>query len=222
MSLRPSKLTFRRIFKSCLSAIDKYETVLDFACADAKHQVYFREKSYFGADVNPAAIDANKLKFADQEKVKFFHSDLLDLSQEIVDFKFDLVVSTHTLSWLSDEKKILAIENLVSLVEPGGSLLLQCAGNEVDLTPEPRKSFERMDIFPYRNFLTRWFESAASWFFGTKHVGGIGITVHHPCSFLFLIPLRVLSLVFSFMDRYAGTDHHVVLFRGKKTNRTAK
>lgn len=220
MSLRPSKITFRKIFKFCLLKLENYETVLDFACADAKHQVFFRGKLYTGADVNPAAIETNKIKFADQENVDFIQSDLLNLSNQIADKKFDLVVSTHTLSWLNEEQKIIAISNLQSLVKPGGHMVLQCAGNEVDLTPEPRKSFERMDIFPYRNFLTRWFESFASWFFGTNHVGGIGNTVHHPFSSLLIRPLRLLSFSLSLIDRYAGPDHHVVLFRGKKSENT--
>jgi trans-aconitate methyltransferase len=59
-------------------------------------------------------------------RVRFIHSDLLDLSPDGLGEPVDLIVSTATFHWVRDHPRLF--RTLYSLLKPGGLLVAQCGG----------------------------------------------------------------------------------------------
>ncbi len=70
-----------------------------------------------GIDADPAFIKKAQLKSKDFKNLEFVHQDLL--SFEPIE-KFDLIIASRTLQWISDTKQ--AIDKMKQLLKPGGQL----------------------------------------------------------------------------------------------------
>ena len=126
--MRPYKYKFRRIFVEMIRSVKPYKNVLDVACADVKFRAFFGETNYTGIDISEKSLSSKTAidKLNKFENTKLFVGDLSKPKGLVIDEKFDLVVSTHTIAHMKsvDEKKI-AIHNLINSINNKRHLIVQ-------------------------------------------------------------------------------------------------
>ena len=120
MTTRPSK-SF--LFKTLENELKNYNTKtgIDIACGDAKNSHFFKTENYIGIDKNNELIQSNKKKF---NKKKFLFINILNLknNKRILG---DVVVSTNTLAHIKNNKRLIAMKNIISLVKKNGNLICE-------------------------------------------------------------------------------------------------
>ena len=156
---RPSKISFFKLLFQILKDVEPYKNILDCASAGAKNRKLFKDKDYYGVDINAALIEQAKKDYVSDPGAHFYKDDALNFSSELKDMGFDLVISTHTLSWFTIDQKSIVLKNLTDRVNEGGTFILQCTASEIEFIQEVVKNFRTYKIFPYRVFLVNGMKS---------------------------------------------------------------
>jgi hypothetical protein len=141
MTIRPSKSFLFNTLKNELQNY-KAKTGIDIACGDAKNSHFFKTQNYIGIDKNNKLIQSNKKKF---NKKKFLSRNILNLKKD-KKILGDIVVSTNTLAHIKNNKRILAMKNIISLVKKNGNLIC-----EINIVKKRMK--EENDLF-VKNFIS--------------------------------------------------------------------
>jgi SAM-dependent methyltransferase len=125
-SERPSKsymfkIVRRFIFDAIKSIPDAY--VLDAACQTGWHIGYLFPNGieYHGIDIDPGVIEVAKNNHSEKN---FYVLPLKTLEEQFPAKYFDLIVSTNTLEYLTEEDIAGAVESMVILLKIKGSLVV--------------------------------------------------------------------------------------------------
>lgn len=156
MTIRPSKSFLFETLKNELQNY-KAKTGIDIACGDAKNSHFFKTQNYIGIDKNNKLIQSNKKKF---NKKKFLSKNILNLKND-KKILGDIVVSTNTLAHIKDNKRILAIKNIISLVKKGGNLICEINIVKKRIKEENElfvKNFISVKKIYYKNYFNFFFE----------------------------------------------------------------
>ena len=156
MTTRPSK-SF--LFKTLKNELKNYKTKtgIDIACGDAKNSHFFKTKNYIGIDKNNELIKSNKKKF---NKKKFLFINILNLKSNKQIFG-DIVVSTNTLSHIKNNKRMLAMKNIISLVKRNGNLICEINILKGKIKKEDElfiKNFNSVKKIYYKNYFNFFLE----------------------------------------------------------------
>lgn len=112
------------------------KNVLDigFGTGTLTKRLYDRGLEIYGQDFSGEMI---KIAQEKMPKAKFFAGDFTkDLVDLLKDNKYDAVIATYSLHHLTDEEKISFIKSLLTLLNPGGEILIG------DVAFESRKDLE--------------------------------------------------------------------------------
>lgn len=112
------------------------KNVLDigFGTGTLTKRLYDRGLDIYGQDFSGEMI---KIAQEKMPKAKFFAGDFTkDLVDFLKDNKYDAVIATYSLHHLTDEEKISFIKSLLTLLNPGGKILIG------DVAFESRKDLE--------------------------------------------------------------------------------
>ncbi len=158
IAARPSKTFFYEHFERDMLCSAGKEWGADIACANLKNLRFFKTRKYLGID-----IDASKLQVPDSAgQLPEVHTKACDIRRlDLENGSIDFVVSTHTLSHLQRDDRLLVVASLVRIVADGGSLLLTipyAAEQYADMCTMLRGAFGSAHIIRYRNRLTQWYE----------------------------------------------------------------
>lgn len=212
LNIRSSKLFFHRKFQNFIRQSEPFNKVLDCACAKAKNRPLFLGKEYHGVDISQKSIDISKKKYAKDAQCFFYQDDMVDLQSEVCKHTFPLAISSHTLYWLDDDKKQVALEGLVDLIKTGGNFILQCANEEVKYTNTINEQFKNVTVYTYRGSLTRNWEEFLIKLFKTPSLPDVANKVNVVLRYF----LFSISFVLSYIDFFGEKDQVIIFFNGKK------
>lgn len=189
----PYKYKFGRIFRDMIDASRPFKNVLDVACADVKFRKFFGTTSYTGVDISRDRLSSDK---AISNSKIFKSTDLIvaDLANPkglLVNQKFDLVVSTHTIKHISNiEDKKIASKNLINLISDDGYLIVQLNNDCIKIVkPVLDNNLRLVRHVAYKGKISRVMENSFS---GKFHLSLFG---------------HVLNLIFSYFDFGKKSDN---------------
>lgn len=122
------------IYNEVLASDSKKVLDIGFGTGTLTKRLYDRGLEIYGQDFSGEMI---RIALEKMPKAKFFAGDF---TKGLVDFlkdnKYDAVIATYSLHHLTDEEKIPFIKSLLSLLNPGGKILIG------DVAFESRKDLE--------------------------------------------------------------------------------
>lgn len=128
------KEVLNSIYNEVLASDSKRVLDIGFGTGTLTKRLYDRGLEIYGQDFSGEMIRIAQEKMP---KAKFFAGDF---TKYLVDFlkdnKYDAVIATYSLHHLTDEEKISFIKSLLTLLNPGGKILIG------DLAFESRKDLE--------------------------------------------------------------------------------
>lgn len=125
--LNPAKKFFYRELKNFLNNNLK-EIGIDVACENFKNAKFFPVKKYIGVDIREQII---KKGLSQNKGHKYFGLKFDITKKNIIGENFaDIVVCSHTIHQISNNKKKNVIDNLVSFVKNNGKILIQIKKND--------------------------------------------------------------------------------------------
>jgi len=155
MPRRPSKIAMLRRLAKDLSR-ERGKIGVDAASAHMKYRRFFKTQRYIGID-----IDRERLITGLQR-----HPEDTGILANLAEYRgpgnsVDLLVSSNTLHFMSDEDCMAAVMNFVFMVKPDGRLIITKHVDEVSpkVLELLQRSFEDVDIFFYKNSLSMFYES---------------------------------------------------------------
>ncbi len=119
-------------------------SVLDIGCGTGEHALLFAGEGYdvWGIDSAPLAIRKAQEKAAERRlTVHFLVMDALDLA--CLDRKFDTATDSGLFHTLSDEDRPLFVENLATVLSPGGKYFMLCFSDREPAGYGPRRIAKR-------------------------------------------------------------------------------
>ena len=156
MTIRPSKSFLFETLKNELQNY-KAKTGIDIACGDAKNSHFFKTQNYIGIDKNNKLIQSNKKKF---NKKKFLSKNILNLKND-KKILGDIVVSTNTLAHIKNNKRLIAMKNIISLVKKNGNLICEVNILKEKIKKEDNlftKNFISVKKIYYKNYFNFFLE----------------------------------------------------------------
>ena len=171
--MRPSKLIFNKEISKFLD-INKYKSVLDVASADFKNINLFKSDNYTGIDIDPDLISEGLRKYPNAKGIS---GDIMDIQNLVRQNKYDLCISTHTLSYLTEENILNAVNHLISVNANEGSIIINLQSNQhlsnkiLDLFKENYQNYYHVR---YQNLYTRYIEKLFENSLGVFNPGKIG------------------------------------------------
>ncbi len=194
----PYKYKFGRVFRSMISASKPFANVLDIACADAKFRSYFGTTSYTGVDISKEKLISLKALTNSKsfESTKLLEGDLANPNGLIVDHKFDLVVSTHTMKHIDGiSDKQVASRNLINSINDNGYLIIQLTNSCLKIVkPILDNSLKLEKHVSYKGAISDILEKNFS---GNFHMSFMG---------------RLINLIFSYID-LGKTSDNLLLYK---------
>ncbi len=194
----PYKYKFYRNFRNMINASRPFKNVLDVACADAKFRSYFGATNYTGIDIsrerlNSASALINSKGFKNTELLE---GDLANPNGLIVDNKYDLVVSTHTMKNITSiADKQIASKNLINSIQDNGYLIIQLNDSCLKIVkPILDNNLKLERHITYKGVISDMLEKNFS---GSFHMSFIG---------------RIINLIFSYMD-FGKTSDNLLLYK---------
>ena len=171
--MRPSKLIFNKEISKFLD-INKYKSVLDVASADFKNINLFKSDNYTGIDIDPDLVSEGLRKYPNAKGIS---GDIMDIQNLVRQNKYDLCISTHTLSYLTEENILNAVNHLISVNANEGSIIINLQSNQhlsnkiLDLFKENYQNYYHVR---YQNLYTRYIEKLFENSLGVFNPGKIG------------------------------------------------
>jgi len=153
--LRPSKNYLMKILETDLKFLD-YRTVVEVASADFRFSNLFSEKEYFGVDIDKSLLEKGLKKNSIGTAI-FADITRISNSGSIA----DLIVSLNTINHIPDcRNRMIAIKNLICMVNKNGSMLLQM---NIDATLSAtvsllKENFHIVKYEKYNNRISQLFE----------------------------------------------------------------
>lgn len=129
MALQPYKAVFRRHLLSMLARCPAPRSVLEAGCADGK---FFSD--FPGAEYSGTTFSESDLRTAQQQhpEARFYFVDLGE-PESLPNEQFDIVVCTHTISYVPPHRMGVAVQNLVDAIAQDGHLLIQFTEDDAPL-----------------------------------------------------------------------------------------
>lgn len=128
------KEVLNSIYNEVLASDSKRVLDIGFGTGTLTKRLYDRGLEIYGQDFSEEMI---KIAQEKMPKAKFFAGDFTkDLVDFLKDNKYDAVIATYSLHHLTDEEKIYFIKSLLTLLNPGGKILIG------DVAFESRKDLE--------------------------------------------------------------------------------
>lgn len=128
------KEVLNSIYNEVLASDSKRVLDIGFGTGTLTKRLYDRGLEIYGQDFSGEMIRIAQEKMP---KAKFFAGDFTkDLVDFLKDNKYDAVIATYSLHHLTDEEKISFIKSLLTLLNPGGKILIG------DVAFESRKDLE--------------------------------------------------------------------------------
>ena len=194
----PYKYKFYRNFRNMINASRPFKNVLDVACADAKFRSYFGTTNYTGIDISRERLNSDKALINSRgfENTELLEGDLTNPKGLIVDSKFDLVVSTHTMKNISSSAdKQIASKNLINSINDNGYLIIQLTDSCLKIVkPILDNNLKLQKHVSYKGAISDILEKNFS---GKFHMSFIG---------------RIINLIFSYMD-FGKTSDNLLLYQ---------
>ncbi len=217
LNLRPSKVVFERRLRQALAAAEPYDDVLDCACAAGKHRYMFPAKTYYGVDIDAERIERAKEQYREAQDCFFYHDDMTGFLSDIRNKRFGVVVSTHTLTHISEDRKSLAVSNLADQVQPGGSLIIQSTHDNLAVCKTVADRFANVTLYCYRGALSRVFEEFIAWLYKAPvndplARSGPRAGLYRRTNGLMLFKSKVIS----WLDWMGRPDHFLLHLSGKQ------
>ena len=127
--LNPAKKFFYRELKKFLNKNkDLKEIGIDAACEDFKNAKFFPVKKYIGVDIREGII---KKGLSQNKGSKCFGLKFDITKKNVIGDNFaDIVVCSHTIYQIPNNKKKDVIDNLINFVKDGGKILIQVKKND--------------------------------------------------------------------------------------------
>jgi len=119
-------------------------SVLDIGCGTGEHALFFAQEGYevWGIDSAPLAIQKAQKKAAVRGlPVHFCVLNALELS--LLNRKFDTATDSGLFHTLSDNDRPVFVQNLASVLSPGGKYFMLCFSNEEPDGYGPRRITKR-------------------------------------------------------------------------------
>jgi trans-aconitate 2-methyltransferase len=110
------------------------EVVVDAGCGTGRVTElllgHLPNGTVLGVDSSGSMVEAARLRFAGDPRVRVMHTDILELELEE---PVDMIFSTATFHWIKDHEHLF--DRLARILKPGGWLVVQCGGKgNVDRT----------------------------------------------------------------------------------------
>jgi SAM-dependent methyltransferase len=138
----PYKWVFRRHLEDFIQAIGEPATVLEAGCALGKFSERFPRARYVGTTFSASDLIAARELLPERE---FLLADLGQVSS-LPRSDFDLVICTHTISYVERERLATAVENLLLSTASDGHVVVQFTEDDAPaLLPIIGKSFQIID-----------------------------------------------------------------------------
>jgi len=113
--------------------------VLDAGCGSGEHAIYLAQRGHevLGVDFAPAAVEKARAKAAARgSSARFEVHDALQL--HTLGRNFDTLLDSGLFHCFSDENRTKYVQELASVLTPGGKLILMCF-SELETRPGPRR-----------------------------------------------------------------------------------
>lgn len=186
----------------------KYKHVLDVGSADFKLLPMFDCEKYTGLDKNIQSLRLGMEKFQVPE-TNFLEVDF-ELQKQIgINHIYDLIVCTYLFHWLSDFGKKQALDYMHAVSDSETEIFLQMSKRNYNkiIDSSIRANFRIMDIFEYRNFLSRFIEKL---FFDSK------ISKNRIVIVLCKIIFRPILIKFEILSKYKLLNSSEILIYLKR------
>jgi len=119
-------------------------SVLDIGCGTGEHALFFAHEGYevWGIDSSPLAIQKAQEKGAQRElTAHFLVLNALDLSR--LNRKFDTATDSGLFHTLTDEDRLVFLDNLAAILSPAGKYFMLCFSDREPAGYGPRRITER-------------------------------------------------------------------------------
>lgn len=127
---KPSQAHIERNLKEkeiLLSLIENKKDlkILDIGCGIGRwaENLIDNIDSYIGIDYSKGFIEYTKEKYKNNPKIKFYEMSLLDMSDELLSQKFDLIICTGVLMYVNDAELLNILANIKQML--GGYFYIQ-------------------------------------------------------------------------------------------------
>ena len=196
MVLQPYKAIFRQHLRQMASEVGSPSSVLEAGCAEGKFLSEFPSAKYTGTGFSESDLEAARRL---HPSARFYFADLGEPGS-LPSEQFDLVVCTHTISYVPRPRFSVAVENLVGAISENGRLIIQFTQDDAPtLLPILEQELVTLGHARYGGILLR----LASW-------SGLRIGSSETDGWRWLV-LRLLNR-FDF-----GRGHHIMLLKRRAT-----
>lgn len=192
----PYKSKFRRIFKQYLKLVNAEIAspmmVLDAACAKGKFVHLFDNDFYMGVDIDFESIRYLRARYPHRHK--FFVIDLIedsypknfdysgrDVKVESSEGRFDLVITTHTLSHIPLENHVNVISKLIDSMKINGYLILHTNSKNIETISFLKERLMILQEKSYRGRISHFMEKN---FTDNFHMSLLGRVLNKTLSFV--------------------------------------
>lgn len=129
-------------------------SILDIGCGTGFSLEFLKNQGHY---INLIGIDPAKemLKICKYKKFECYLGDFENLPKEVINKKFDLIISISALQWILTNKQEMEIKNLIkkigksikSILKENGIIIIQYYPPEKNTTEILNSSFERIGFF---------------------------------------------------------------------------
>lgn len=210
--LNPAKKFFYRELKKFLNKNkDLKEIGIDAACENFKNAKFFPVKKYIGVDIREGII---KKGLSQNKGLKYFGLKFDITKKNMIGNNFaDIVVCSHTIHQIPNDKKKNVIDNLINFVKDGGKILIQVKKNDpinFYIKSELRKKFKITRKKYYDNIISKTYSK----FFEKRNKKKI----YNIYLFLNLIRFNFLISLFEFFSQNLEKINDKVIYFSEYKN----
>ena len=214
--LNPAKKFFYRELKKFLNKNnDLKEIGIDAACEDFKNAKFFPVKKYIGVDIRDEII---KKGLSQNNGSKYFGLKFDLTKKNIIGNNFaDIVICSHTIHHIPNDKKKDVIDNLINFVKDRGKILIQVKKNDpinFYIKSELKKKFK----INYKKYYDNIISKNYSKFFEKRNTK----KVYNIYLFLNLIRFNFVISLFEFFSQNFEKINDKIIYFGDDKNTNFK